>query len=90
MSFANLTTGTFTNYGYTGMAFGGGTGSGPKNWEIDYIRFADEYLGSAPAPDISDYPSGLIDPNQMNAVASSHCILHMPQYPAYLVQTINR
>ena len=46
-SFANLSSGTFVNYGYSGMAFGGGTGAGPKNWEVDYVRFSDENLTGA-------------------------------------------
>ena len=36
------------NNGYDGFAFGGGTLAAPKNWQIDFIRFADEYVPGPP------------------------------------------
>ena len=50
-AFRNNAYGAMVNYGYDGFGMGGGTGAGPKNWEIDYIRFADEYVAGAPIPE---------------------------------------
>lgn len=47
----NNSYGAMNDYDYDGFAFGGGTGAAPKNWEIDYIRFADEYV---PGPPIAE------------------------------------
>ena len=50
-AFRNNAYSSMVNYGYDGFTIGAQTSGIKKNFEIDYIRFADEYVAGAPIPE---------------------------------------
>lgn len=86
--FRNNSYGAMVDYGYDGFGIGGGTDAFPKNWEIDYIRYADEPVFGAPGPPIAEVATNCEEVyelgNGIDGDFNEDCYISLPDFAGFV------